>query len=430
MYLGEPGRTSIGSYYEISRERAQVRGRRGEDGLDRPRERPRVPLPERRARAAYGDAPCANGGRRHDATLLWQPSAERIARANITEFARARRRRHGAPLPDYASLWRWSTDEREAFWRALWDFAGVIGERGERTLVDADADARRALVSRTRASISPRTCSRAARADDAGDALVFRGEDKVARRVSHAELRRDRVAHRGGARRRMGVAAGDRVAAYLPNMPEAIVAMLGATSLGAIWSSCSPDFGVQGVLDRFGQIEPRVLFTVDGYWYNGKPLPILDKVADDRRASCRPSSASSSFRISRRRAGPQRSVARSAAPSRWDAFLAPHAAGADRVRAAAVRPSALHPVFVRHDRRAEVHRPRRRRHAAAAPEGAPAARRPQAGRPAVLLHDLRLDDVELARVRPRRRRDAAALRRLAVRRPRHACCGTSPKRSG
>ena len=77
----------------------------------------------------------------------------------------------------------------------------------------------------------------------------------------------------------MGVAAGDRVAAYVPNMPEAIVAMLGATSLGAVWSSCSPDFGVQGVLDRFGQIEPRVLFTVDGYWYNGKPLPILDKVA-------------------------------------------------------------------------------------------------------------------------------------------------------
>ena len=77
-----------------------------------------------------------------------------------------------------------------------------------------------------------------------------------------------------------GVAAGDRVAAYVPNMPEAIIAMLGAASLGAVWSSCSPDFGVQGVLDRFGQIEPRVLVTVDGYWYNGKALPILDKVAE------------------------------------------------------------------------------------------------------------------------------------------------------
>src|SRR5207344_2038881 len=76
-----------------------------------------------------------------------------------------------------------------------------------------------------------------------------------------------------------GVGCGDRVAAYLPNLPEAVVAMLGATSLGAVWSSCSPDFGVRGVLDRFGQIEPRVLVTVDGYWYNGKALPIVDKVA-------------------------------------------------------------------------------------------------------------------------------------------------------
>ena len=79
-----------------------------------------------------------------------------------------------------------------------------------------------------------------------------------------------------------GLAAGDRVAAFVPNLPEAIVAMLGATSFGAAWSSCSPDFGVRGVLDRFGQIEPRVLVTVDGYWYNGKALPIVDKVAQNR----------------------------------------------------------------------------------------------------------------------------------------------------
>ncbi len=108
---------------------------------------------------------------------------------------------------------------------------------------------------------------------------MFRGEDKVARRLSQAELvaGASRVA---AALRAQGLVAGDRVAAYIPNMPEAIVAMLGGASLGAVWSSCSPDFGVRGVLDRFGQIEPRVLFTVDGYWYNGKPLPILDKVAE------------------------------------------------------------------------------------------------------------------------------------------------------
>ena len=118
------------------------------------------------------------------------------------------------------------------------------------------------------------------RADDDGDALVFWGEDKVRRRVSHAQLhaQASRVAAALAAH---GIAAGDRVAAYMPNMPETIVAMLGATaSRGAIFSSCSPDFGVQGVLDRFGQIEPRVLFTVDGYYYNGKVVPILDKVRD------------------------------------------------------------------------------------------------------------------------------------------------------
>ena len=128
---------------------------------------------------------------------------------------------------------------------------------------------------------------------------MFRGEDKLSRRMSHADLVAT-VSRVAGALKAQGVGAGDRVAAYLPNMPEAIVAMLGAASLGAIWSSCSPDFGVQGVLDRFGQIEPRVLFTVDGYWYNGKALPIVDKVAADRRASCRRSSAWSSFRISKR----------------------------------------------------------------------------------------------------------------------------------
>ena len=224
-------------------------------------------------------------------TMLWQPSPERIARANITAFARRVAAASGRSFPDYAALWRWSNEDREAFWRAVWDYAGVVGTRGERTLVDAARMPGAQWFPDARLNFAENLLTRRA-ADDAGDALVFRGEDKLARRVSHAELvaTTSRVA---AALRAMGVGAGDRVAAYLPNMPEAIIAMLGATSLGAIWSSCSPDFGVQGVLDRFGQIEPRVLFTVDGYWYNGKALPILDKVARDRRASCPRSSASS-----------------------------------------------------------------------------------------------------------------------------------------
>ncbi len=132
----------------------------------------------------------------------------------------------------------------------------------------------------------------------------------------------------------MGVTAGDRVAAYVSNMPETISAMLGATSLGAIWSSCSPDFGVQGVLDRFGQIEPRVLFTVDGYWYNGKPLPVLDKVAaivaqlpSVERVVVVPYLAATG------QGDQDASGIRNAVG--WDAFIAAHAAGADRIRPAA-----------------------------------------------------------------------------------------------
>jgi acetoacetyl-CoA synthetase len=109
--------------------------------------------------------------------------------------------------------------------------------------------------------------------------MVFWGEDRVKRRLSHAEVH-SQASRMAAALAAHGIAPGDRVAAYLPNMPETILAMLGATAIGATWSSCSPDFGVQGVVDRFGQIEPRVLFVVDGYWYNGKPIAVLDKVAD------------------------------------------------------------------------------------------------------------------------------------------------------
>src|SRR5690606_5253679 len=110
------------------------------------------------------------------------------------------------------------------------------------------------------------------------DAIVFRGEDKVEKRLSWDELHA-LVSRLQQALAKTGVKAGDRVAAMLPNMPEAVAAMLAVTSLGAVWSSCSPDFGERGVLDRFGQIEPTVFFAVDGYWYNGKPVDVSDKVA-------------------------------------------------------------------------------------------------------------------------------------------------------
>ena len=246
--------------------------------------------------------------------------------------------------------------------------------RGERTLVDPNRMPGARWFPDARLNFAENLLTRRA-ADDAGDALVFRGEDKLTRRVSHAELvaTTSRVA---AALKAAGVAAGDRVAAYVPNMPEAISAMLGATSIGAVWSSCSPDFGVQGVLDRFGQIEPRVLVTVDGYWYNGKALSILDKVAEIVAQLPTVERVVVIPYLEATGQGPQ-DASRVRGAIGWDAFLAPHAAGPDRLRPPAVRPSALHSLLVGNDRHPEVHRPRRRRHAAAAPEGAPAARRPQ-----------------------------------------------------
>ncbi len=213
--------------------------------------------------------------------MLWQPTGDEIARARLTGFATTLTAAHGTSFPDYATLWDWSIRHRDLFWRALWDFAGVVGEPGARVLVDGDRmpgarffpDASLNFAENLLAPVLRRIA-----AGEATDALVFRGEDKSARRVSD----RDLVAQVSVVQQALaaaGVAAGDRVAAYLPNLPEAVVAMAAAASLGAIWSSCSPDFGVQGVVDRFGQIAPKVLFTVDGYWYNGKAIPILDKVA-------------------------------------------------------------------------------------------------------------------------------------------------------
>ncbi|TMH35833.1 MAG: acetoacetate--CoA ligase [Betaproteobacteria bacterium] len=208
---------------------------------------------------------------------LWQPSPERIARANLTSFAARIAARHGVELPDYTALYAWSLANSETFWQELWEFAGIVGQRGTRTLVDGHRMPGARWFPDARLSFTENLFGRRER-DDTGDAMVFWGEDKLKRHVSHAELY-DAVSRTAEALRAAGVGAGDRVSGFLPNMPETVIAMLATAALGAIWSSASPDFGVQGVLDRFGQIEPKVLFTVDGYWYNGKPQPILDKVA-------------------------------------------------------------------------------------------------------------------------------------------------------
>ena len=205
---------------------------------------------------------------------LWSPSAERIANAPITDFMAKAAERSGRAIGDYDALHRWSIEDREGFWTLIWDYCGIIGERGERILVDGD----RMPGARFFPDASLNFAENLLKKSGAGDALVFRGEDKVERRMSWDELR-VLVSKLQQLFRSHGVEAGDRVAGMMPNMPETIAAMLAATSIGAIWSSCSPDFGEQGVLDRFGQIEPVVFIAPDGYWYNGKRIEVGEKVA-------------------------------------------------------------------------------------------------------------------------------------------------------
>ncbi len=204
-----------------------------------------------------------------DSTPLWKPNPQTVGDTGMAMFMQAMG--HGR----YADLWQWSVDAPEEFWSRLWDFCGVVGEKGAEILVDRESMPGARWFPEARLNYAENLLKRY----DDGEALVFWGEDKVKRRLSRAELHAE-VARFQSFLIAAGVGEGDRVAGYLPNLPETLIAMLATTALGAIWSSASPDFGVQGVLDRFGQIEPKVLICVDGYWYNGKPVDCLAKNAE------------------------------------------------------------------------------------------------------------------------------------------------------
>jgi len=203
---------------------------------------------------------------------LWTPSTEHVAASNMTGFMRQVNARHGVALNDYASLYRWSLDHMEDFWVALWDYTQVIAEtRGERVLVDGDKMPGARFFPDARLNFAENLL----RQRDDADAIVFWGESSVRRRLSYRQLYAE-VSRLAQALKHAGVARGDRVAGLLPNLPETIIAALASASVGAVWTSCSSDFGVQGVLDRFGQVTPKVLFACDGYYYKGKTVDTLD----------------------------------------------------------------------------------------------------------------------------------------------------------
>ncbi len=204
---------------------------------------------------------------------LWTPWPEQIESARITAFSQILREKYSQQFPDYWSLWRWSIANKEVFWREVWDFCGIVGDKGERTLVDGHLMPGANWFPDASLNFAENLLKK--RGSD--DALVFWNEAGDRRRLSFDELRGS-VAAVQQALKAAGVVAGDRIASILPNIPEATIAMLGASSIGVVWSSSSPDFGVQGVLDRFMQIEPKILFAVNGYFYNGKVVDTRDKV--------------------------------------------------------------------------------------------------------------------------------------------------------
>ena len=338
---------------------------------------------------------------------LWTPSPERVAASNLTAFMAAVRRRHGVKIAGYDDLYRWSIDRPQAFWAALWDFCGIVAEeRGDTVVEDFDRMPGARWFPDARLNFAENLLRRR----DDGPALIFSDEDGRAAHAEPRELHDEVSRHSPGAggvggrprrpRRRLSAQSCRR-----PRSP-----CWRAASLGAIWSSCSPDFGIQGVMDRFGQIAPEGAvrrrrlplrrqdagFAGRARAIRGQQLPGLERMvvvpyarpgaADSRRSTPR------CGRTPRLLCGPATSTSQGA-PST----------------------PPLHPLLLGHHRRAQVHRPRHRRHPAPAPEGAPAALRPQAGRHArLLLHHVRLDDVELAGVGAGVGGHPGAVRRLAL----------------
>jgi len=213
---------------------------------------------------------------------LWRPSRERVERTNLTAFLRLVNAEHtpSPPVASYADLHRFSLSEPAKFWRLVWSFGGVLAETAGRVAVqDPHAMPGARFFPEARLNFAENLLRRR----DPGTAIVFRAEDGRRRSLSFEALHQ-RVAGLATWLLEAGIEPGDRVAGYLPNLPETVITMLAATSVGAVFSSCSPDFGATGVRDRFGQIEPKVLVAADGALYGGKAFSTLERLAEIRAA--------------------------------------------------------------------------------------------------------------------------------------------------
>ncbi len=206
--------------------------------------------------------------------VLWSPSGERVRSSQMYKFLKIINEKNNINIENFTDLHTWSIENKSNFWSSIWDFFGVIGSKGMEPYVDPiNQMPGSKFFPNGKVNYAQNMLS----GDVTGSAIVFKSENKIRKEVSWKELK-VQVAALANFLKILGVTKGDRVAAYMPNMIETVIMMLATSSIGAIFSSASPDFGVEGVLDRFGQIEPKVLLTTDGYWYNGKEINITNKV--------------------------------------------------------------------------------------------------------------------------------------------------------
>src|SRR5210317_347836 len=210
------------------------------------------------------------------AKLLWKPSEEQIKNSNMYRFMNVINEKYHQNFSEFEPLYQWSIENIADFWENFWEFADIIASKPYEQVID---DVAKMPGARWFSGARLNFAQNLLRFRDDQVALIFKGEGQQSTRMTYAELY-DEVARLAKSLKSAGVQAGDRVVGFMPNMPATIVATLAATSLGATWSSCSPDFGIKGVLDRFGQIQPKILFTANGYSFKGKKMDSLERIAD------------------------------------------------------------------------------------------------------------------------------------------------------
>ncbi len=208
--------------------------------------------------------------------LIWEPSEDRIKDSNMYRFMQIINGKYGHGFTGYSELYQWSIENISDFWESMWEFAGVkTSKEFDRVVDDLTRMPGAEWFSGARLNFSENLL----RYRDDSVALIFKGEGQDTVRITYGQLY-EQVAAVAEGLKEAGIKTGDRVVGFMPNMPQTIMAMLAAASLGAVWSSCSPDFGFKGVLDRFGQIKPKVLFTADGYFFKGRQIDSIERISD------------------------------------------------------------------------------------------------------------------------------------------------------